>query len=496
MHSIYQTSLSLLTDLYQLTMAYAGWKCGQSQKESVFELFFRTHPFSGGYAVTCGLDDVLSFVQNFRFTDEDLVYIASLTSHDGNLLFEKEFLDYLRDLRLEVDIDAIEEGRVVFAQEPLLRIRGPLAQCQLLETPLLNFINFQSLIATKAARMRFAAGHAPLMEFGLRRAQGIDGALTASRAAYIGGMDSTSNLLAGRVFGIPVRGTHAHSWVMSFDSEREAFFKYAEAMPNNCVFLVDTYDTVEGVKNAIEVGKWLREHGNQLAGIRLDSGDLAYLSIQARKMLDEADFKDVAILASNDLDEHLIASLRQQGAEISAWGVGTHLVTAFDQPALGGVYKLVAIRDQDEWKYSIKISEQVAKTTTPGVHQVRRFFYQGKFEGDMIFNLDQPPAEVEQIIIDPLDYTRRKQFPHDATFEDLLVPVIRSGKVVCSRPPLSEIKRRVQSDLSQLHPTILRLMNPHQYPVGLEQGLHELKSRMILETRGFAPSENSERKKQ
>lgn len=494
LRQIYRTSLSLLTDFYQLTMAYAGWKSGYAAQESVFELFFRNHPFSGSYAISCGLDFVLGFIESFRFNEEDLVYVSSLTGNDGKPLFEKEFISYLRDLRLEVDVDAIEEGRVVFAQEPLIRVSGPLAQCQLLETPILNFINFQTLIATKAARVKSAAGEAPVVEFGLRRAQGVDGALTASRAAYIGGADATSNLLAGKLFGLPVRGTHGHSWVMSFEQEYEAFLKYAEALPNHCVFLVDTYNSLKGVKNAIEVGRLLQQKGKRLAGVRLDSGDLAYLSIEARRMLDEAGFKDAAILASNDLDEYLISNLNQQGAQISLWGVGTQLVTAFDQPALGGVYKLVAIRDHENWKYKLKISEQVAKTTTPGIHQVRRFLHGGMFEGDMIFDLNHPPKVSEQMIVDPLDHTRRKQFSSDAIYEDLLIPVVRAGKVCYRGPKISEIKKSVKKDLDRLHPTILRLVNPHQFPVGLEQELHELKSRMVLEMRGFTSSDGIERK--
>lgn len=481
-----QASLSLLTDFYQLTMAYAGWKSGQAEKESVFELYFRNHPFSGAYAIACGLEDVLRFIEKFQLNDEDLEYVAGLTGNDGQPLFEAGFIGYLRNLKLQVNLDAIEEGRVVFAQEPLLRISGPLAQCQLLETPLLNFINFQTLIATKASRMKHAANGAPVIEFGLRRAQGIDGALTASRAAYIGGADASSNLLAGRIYGVPVRGTHAHSWVMSFDEERDAFLKYAEALPNNCVFLVDTYNTLQGVKHAIEAGRWLRERGKKLAGVRLDSGDLAYLSIEARRLLDEAGFEDADIVASNDLDEYLMANLNQQGARISVWGVGTKLVTAFDQPALGGVYKLVAIQDQGKWKYKMKVSEQVTKTSTPGIHQVRRFFHEGKLEGDMIYNLDQPPLGSEQVIVDPFDYTRRKQFSSQMPYEDLLIPVVRSGRVCYERPTLLEIKKKVEADLERLHPSILRLVNPHPYPVGLEQGLHELKSQMVLEMRGFA----------
>ena len=338
---------ALLTDLYQLTMAYGYWKSGRSELEAAFHLFFRKAPFQSGFTIAAGLATAIDFLKSFHFTDADLQFLATLTGNDNRPLFEPGFLEYLRTLRFCCDVDAIPEGSVVFPNEPLLRIKGPILQCQLLETALLNLLNFQSLIATKAARICLAARGEPVLEFGLRRAQGVDGALAASRAAYIGGCAATSNVLAGKIFGIPVRGTHAHSWVMSFDDEREAFLAYAEAVPNNCVFLVDTYDTLEGVRHAVETGKWLREHGYEMVGIRLDSGDLAWLSIEARKILDEAGFPKAVIIASNNLDEHIIASLKEQGAQINVWGVGTKMITAYDQPALGGVYKLSAIRGKD-----------------------------------------------------------------------------------------------------------------------------------------------------
>ncbi|MDA1229657.1 MAG: nicotinate phosphoribosyltransferase, partial [Planctomycetota bacterium] len=343
-------SLSLLTDLYQLTMAYGYWQQGKAEQQAVFHLFFRSNPFKGGFVIAAGLEPALEFIRPFRFKPDDVAFLATITGNDNQPLFEPAFLEYLGQLELTLDIDAIPEGTVVFPHAPLLRVRGPILQCQLLETALLNIINFQSLIATKAARIVMAAQSDPVLEFGLRRAQGIDGALAASRAAYIGGCAATSNVLAGKRFGIPVKGTHAHSWVMSFDTELESFSAYAEAMPNNCVFLVDTYDTLEGIRNAITVGNRLRDSGHSMVGIRLDSGDLAWLSIEARKLLDAGGFQDAAIVASNDLDERLIASLKQQGATIGVWGVGTKLVTAYDQPALGGVYKLGAMMDAaGEW---------------------------------------------------------------------------------------------------------------------------------------------------
>ena len=380
--SLYRPSLALLTDLYQLTMAYAHWKTGSYRKEAVFHLYFRNNPFGGGFTVACGLARAKEFLQDFHFVEEDLDYLRTLAGPDGSLLFDEGFLDYLRELRLECDIDAVDEGRIVFPSTPLVRVRGPIIAAQLIETPLLNIVNFETLIATKAARISIAAKGDPVMEFGLRRAQGIDGALAASRAAYIGGCGSTSNVLAGRMFGIPVKGTHSHSWVMAFASEMESFEQYAAASPGNCIFLVDTFHSLDGVAHAIEVGRKLRQGGHKLGGIRLDSGDLAYLSIEARRMLDEAGFPEAAIMASNELDENIIASLREQGARVSVWGVGTRLITGHDQAAMGCVYKLSAVRDPGgPWRDRMKLSEQVAKVSNPGIQQVRRFSSGSEFAG-------------------------------------------------------------------------------------------------------------------
>jgi nicotinate phosphoribosyltransferase len=476
--------LALLTDLYQLTMAYGYWKSGRAEHEAVFQLHFRKAPFQSGFTVAAGLGPAIDFIREFKFTEGDTVFLASLRGNDGQPLFNRRFLEYLKKLRLTCDVHAIPEGTVVFPQEPLLRVQGPILQCQLLETALLNFLNFQSLIATKAARVCLAAHEDPVLEFGLRRAQGVAGALAASRAAYIGGCAATSNVLAGKLFGIPVRGTHAHSWVMSFDEEREAFQAYAEAMPNNCIFLVDTYDTLEGVRHAIETGRWLRERGHELAGIRLDSGDLAWLSIQARKLLDAAGFQKAGIIASNDLDEHIIASLKEQGATVSIWGVGTKLVTAYDQPALGGVYKLGAIRDNhNRWNYKVKLSEQTAKISTPGIHQVRRFRANTRYIADAIYDV-KLGAPKSLTIVDPLDLTRRKHIDTKASFEDLLVPVFRGGKLVYQVPPLAEVRQRTRGQLASFHSGVKRLMNPHLYPVGLELGLSNLRTKLILKARG------------
>lgn len=475
---------ALLTDLYQLTMAYGYWKSGRAEREAVFHLFFRKAPFHSGYTIVAGLAAAVAFLEQFRFSEDDLEYLATLSGNNNQPLFERGFLDYLRDLRFTCDLDAIPEGTVVFPQEPLLRIQGPILQCQLLETVLLNMLNFQSLIATKAARICLAAESESVIEFGLRRAQGVDGALAASRAAYIGGCSATSNVLAGKLFGIPVKGTHAHSWVMSFDNELESFHAYAEAMPNNCVFLVDTYDTLEGVRHAVRIGQWLRERGHEMVGIRLDSGDLAWLSIEARRILNEGGFPKAVIVASNDLDETIIASLKQQGAQINVWGVGTKLVTAFDQPALGGVYKLGAICGKDgAWHYKVKLSEQSAKISNPGIQQVRRFRSETEYIGDAIYNTDRPATD-EFTIVDPLDATRRKHIPADATFEDLLTPVFRKGQLVGPQPTLHQIRDRVHEQLALFHSGVKRLLNPHSYPVGLEKCLHDLKTKLVLEARG------------
>lgn len=483
LYRLYRESLSLLTDLYQLTMAYGHWKNGSHTKEAVYHLSFRKNPFNGGYAVACGLSTMVDFINNFRFDDSDREYLSTLKGHDDKPLFEEKFLQYLSNLRLDVDIDAVPDGTIVFAHEPLVRVSGPIIQCQLLETALLTIFNFQTLIATKASRIRESAGDKSILEFGLRRAQGIDGGLTASLAAYIGGCDATSNVLAGKMFGIPVSGTHAHSWIMSFEDELEAFMAYAQAMPNNCVFLVDTYDTIDGVANAIEVAKWLKKTGHQFLGIRLDSGDLAYLSIEARRMLDEAGFNDAAIVASNDLDEHIINSLNVQNAKISVWGVGTKLVTAYDQPALGGVYKLSAVRNHgQDWNYKVKLSEQAIKISNPGIQQVRRFKDEDGYIADMIFNVEDR-LQAESVIVDPLDMTRRKRITSECKFIDLLVPIFENGRQVYKLPTLEKTKSLVTSQLENFHPTYKRILNPHQYPVGLEIGLHEMKTDLILKER-------------
>ncbi|MDH5559547.1 MAG: nicotinate phosphoribosyltransferase [Deltaproteobacteria bacterium] len=477
-------SLTLYTDLYQLTMGYGYWKLGIADKEACFIMTFRSHPFNGGFSICSGLGPVLEILADFSFEPDDIEYLSSLKGSDLQPLFSKEYLSYLGELKLSVDIDAMEEGSVVFPHEPLFRVKGPILQCQILETLLLNFINFHSLISTKAARVSHAAQGEPVIEFGARRAQGIDGGLSASRACFIGGCSSTSNLLAGKIYGIPVRGTQAHSWIMCFDNELESFEKYLDCMPNNAVLLIDTYDSLNGLKNAIAAAKDLKQKGFNLSGVRLDSGDLAYLSIEARKILDEAGFRDTQIVGSNDLDEFIIKSLKEQGAKVVVWGVGTNLVTASGQSSLGGVYKLCAIKEEDQWIPKIKLSEQTIKINNPGIQQVRRFYSQsGEPVSDAIYDELSMPEDNRWGIIDPLDSLRYKNISKYDHFKDLLVPVLRKGAVVYQSPALTQIRQKCLDDLKAFHDSIKRFVFPHNYPAGLEKNLHQKKSDLIKKLR-------------
>lgn len=479
---IYDDSLALLTDLYQLTMAYGYWKEGVSEQQAVFNLFFREAPFEGGYTVACGLSHAIEYLEGLEFRDDDLAFLSEVRGNDGEPVFEEAFLAYLGAMTFDCDVDAVPEGTVVFANEPLVRVRGPVLQAQLVETALLNIVNFQTLIATKAARVCHAAGDEPVLEFGLRRAQGIDGGLSAARAAYIGGCAATSNVLAGKVFGIPVKGTHAHSWVMFFEDELESFRRYADALPNNCVFLVDTYDTLEGVRNAVTVGRELRERGFEMVGIRLDSGDLAYLSIEARKILDENGFPGAKIVASNSLDETVIDSLHRQGAQIAIWGVGTKLATAYDDAALGGVYKLSAVEVDGEWEYRLKLSEQAIKINNPGIQQIRRYDDGMNYRGDQIWDEGLGVSRTPEIV-DAVDATRRRAFSTDWDYEDLLQPIFRDGEVVYSVPSIEASRSRCRQELARFHKSIKRFLNPHEYPVGLDPKLHEVRTELIQAAR-------------
>lgn len=476
-------SLTLLTDLYELTMAYGYWKHKMVEHEAIFHLFYRRPPFQGGYAVAAGLASVIEYVRNWTFDASDLAYLATLRNPEGSLLFEEAFLRYLEGIQLSCDIDAMVEGEIVFPLEPLVRVRGPLVQAQILETALLTLINFPTLIATKASRMCYAAGQDPVIEFGLRRAQGIDGGMTASRAAFLGGCESTSNTLAGKWLGIPVRGTHAHSWVMAFDSELESFLAYADAMPHNCIFLVDTYDTLQGVKHAIEVGHQLRERGYPLLGVRLDSGDLTTLSRQARQMLDQAGFEETKIYATNELSEELIVQMKQQGAAVTVWGVGTHLVTGQTQPALDGVYKLAAIRapGEQEWKYKLKFSEKLSKVSDPGSLQVRRFHTPDRgYVADAIYDALMLPPQ-QWVIIDAHHGER-----HIATTwgaRDLLIPIFSQGQQVYTPPPLTQSRSECLAHLQRFAPTLRTLSAPQPYLVGMERELYRRKQHVMQNIR-------------
>jgi nicotinate phosphoribosyltransferase len=481
---LYKPPLGLLTDLYQLTMAFAAFKAGLADRQAEFHLTFRKNPFEGGFTLVCGLAAAAEYLEQHRFSEDDLAYLKSLHGRRGPL-FDDSFLEWLRDLHVLLDVDAMQEGTVAFPHEPILRVRGPAVAAMLVETPLLTLLNFETLVATKAARVCLAAQGRPVVEFGLRRAQGPDGGVSAARAAYVGGCEATSNLLAGKLFGIPVRGTHAHSWVMLHDDERSAFRDYAAAMPDDCIFLVDTYDSLAGVGNAIEEGRALRAAGHELLGIRLDSGDLAWLSQEARKRLDAAGFSSVRIFASNDLDEHVINSLlKEQAARIDAFGVGTSLVAARPDAALGGVYKLSAVREGESWTPRLKLSEQQAKITTPGVIAVRRYRGSAGMLGDLLY--DEELGISEATLVDPTDPTRRKSMPKNATHEELLLPVFRAGRRVYQMPPLEEVRRRAMANVAALDPAIVRFVNPHLYPVGLEPRLHDRRMRLIFEARTHA----------
>lgn len=445
-------SLALLTDLYQLTMAEAYWKLGRHNKIAAFDLFYRENPFQGGYAICSGLENVVNFINHYGFKSEELEYLDSLKTVNSEPLFVPEFLDYLAELKLTLDVNAMIEGTVVFPQEPLVQVIGPLLQCQLLESTLLNLINFPTLIATKASRVCFAAHKDPVVEFGLRRAQGVDGALTATRSAFVGGVHATSNVLAGYQYGIPIRGTHAHSWIMAFDNEYEAFKNYAEAFPNNSLFLVDTYSTVEGVRNAIKVGQELKTLGYPFIGIRLDSGDLCSLSISARTLLDEAGFKDAIIMASGDLDEYEIQRLKHLGCKINIWGVGTRLVTGYDQSALGGVYKLVAIQNEKgQWQNKAKKSDDIKKNTLPGILNVKRFEQEGVFVKDILFDVNAKEVNAKNEV--------------SILSETLLKPIFRKGELLYKLPTLNEIQQYSKMQLKKL-PEEYRRLNPKSiYPV-------------------------------
>lgn len=472
--------LTLLTDFYELTMMQGYYE--EKQNETViFDVFFRQNPCGNGYSVCAGLDQVIDYVKNLNFTYEDVDYLRSLH------IFSEDFLHYLSGFHFSGDIYAIPEGTVVFPKEPLLKVIAPIMEAQLVETAILNIINHQSLIATKTSRIVFAANGDGIMEFGLRRAQGPDAGLYGARAAMIGGCVGTSNVLAGQLFDVPVMGTHAHSWIMSFKDEYTAFKNYAKMYPDNCTLLVDTYDTLKsGVPNAIRVFREFKESGHPLKkyGIRLDSGDLAYLSKEARKMLDAAGFEDATICASNDLDEFLLHDLKMQKAAINSWGVGTNLITSKDCPSFGGVYKLAAIQNQDgEFVPKIKISENTEKITNPGNKTIYRIYDKetGKIKADLIcFAGETYDTNEDLLLFDPIETWKKTRLPGGSyTMREILVPVFKNGECVYQSPSVMEIAAYCKEEKDTLWDETKRLFYPHRIHVDLSQKLYDVKKSLL-----------------
>ena len=477
---MFSSNLTMMTDLYELTMMQ-GYFLNGNNDTVVFDMFYRTNPSGSAYAITCGLGQVIDYVKNLSFSYDDIDYLRSLH------IFREDFLSYLAGFHFSGDIYAIPEGTVVFPKEPLIKVIAPIMEAQLVETAILNIVNHQSLIATKASRVDYAAGGG-VMEFGLRRAQGPDAGTLGARAAVIGGCTGTSNVLAGELFGIPVQGTHAHSWIMSFPDEYTAFKTYADMYPDACILLVDTYDTLKsGVPNAIRVFEEMRARDihPKLYGIRLDSGDLAYLSKKARAMLDEAGFTDAVISASSDLDEYLIDSLRTQGAAITSWGVGTNLITSADNPAFGGVYKLAAIKKADETEFTakIKISENPEKITNPGNKTIFRIYDNEtkKIKADLICLVGEHYDISEDLkIFDPISTWKKSTIPGGTYhMRELLVPVFLNGQCVYESPDTMSIKAVCQQELDTLWDENRRLMNPQTVYVDLSQPLFDLKRRLL-----------------
>ncbi len=470
-------NLTLMTDLYELTMMQGYFKHKDRNETVIFDAFFRSNPMDSGYSICAGLDQVIDYVKNLKFEEQDITYLRSLG------IFEEDFLAYLKTFRFSGDIYAITEGSVMFPREPMIKVIAPIMEAQLVETAILNIINHQSLIATKASRVCYAAKGDGIMEFGLRRAQGPDAGTYGARAAMIGGCIGTSNVLTGQLFDVPVKGTHAHSWIMSFPDEYTAFKTYANMYPSACILLVDTYDTLKsGVPNAIKVFKEMKAEGIPLTfyGIRLDSGDLAYLSKKARKMLDDAGFTDAVISASNDLDEFLIDSLKTQGAAITSWGVGTHLITSKDWPSFGGVYKLAAVKDKNgTFIPKIKLSENSEKITNPGNKTIYRIYEKetGKIKADLICLVDETFSEDKPLLLfDPAEpWKKTKMELGTFTIREMMVPVFKNGECVYQSPKVMDIRAYCQRELSTLWDETRRLVNPHKVYVDLSAKLYDIK---------------------
>lgn len=474
-------NLTLLTDLYEITMMQAYFKNNNKNKMAIFDVFYRKNPMDGGYAISAGLEQVIEYINNLHFTEDDINYLASLK------IFEDDFLGYLKNFKFTGDIYAIPEGSVIFPREPMLKVIAPIMEAQFIETAILNILNHQSLIATKAARICYAAEGDGIMEFGLRRAQGPDAGIYGARAAVIGGCAGTSNVLTGQMFDVPVMGTHAHSWIMSFDDEYTAFYTYAKLYPMACTLLVDTYDTLNsGVPNAIKVFKQMKKEGIELKnyGIRLDSGDLAYLSKKARKMLDDAGFKDVTITASNDLDEFLIASLKMQGAEITNWGVGTNLITSKDCPSFGGVYKLAAImEDGENFTPKIKLSDNSEKITNPGNKKIYRIYEKenNKIKADLICLENETFTENEDMhLFDPHEPWKKTVLKAGTfTLKEMLVKVFDKGQCVYHSDSVMKLRDFAISEMETLWEETKRFENPHQVYVDLSQKLYDIKISLL-----------------
>ncbi|MCR5268096.1 MAG: nicotinate phosphoribosyltransferase [Lachnospiraceae bacterium] len=480
---MYYENLTLLTDLYELTMMQGYFKNQNRNQTVIFDMFYRTNPLESGYAIAAGLQQLIEYIEDLHFEARDIEYLRSLH------IFEDEFLDYLKDFRFSGNIYSIPEGTVIFPREPIVKVIAPIMEAQLVETAILNIINHQSLIATKTARVCYAARGDGIMEFGLRRAQGPDAGIYGARAAMIGGCIGTSNVLAGQMFDVPVKGTHAHSWIMSFPDEYTAFKAYADIYPSACILLVDTYDTLKsGIPNAIRVFTEMREAGIPLTfyGIRMDSGDLAYLSKKVRKMLDDAGFPDAIISASNDLDEFLIDSLKAQGATITSWGVGTNLITSKDWPAFGGVYKLAAIMGEDgKFIPKIKLSENTEKVTNPGNKKIYRIYEKetGKIKADLICLEDEVFTEDKTIMLfDPAEpWKKITLHPGEFTLRELMIPVFENGKCVYESPKVMEIRDYCKSELDTLWEETRRLVNPHNVYVDLSPRLYDIKISLLDE---------------
>ncbi|MFQ6979569.1 MAG: nicotinate phosphoribosyltransferase [Clostridioides difficile] len=468
-------NLTLLTDLYQLTMLNGYFEKNIHEDIVVFDMFFRKNACDGGYTIVCGIDQVVEYIDNLHFSDEDLEYLKNLN------LFSDKFLKFLKEFKFTGDIYAVEEGTIMFPNEPLITVKAPLYQAQLIETALLTIVNFQSLIATKASRVCFAAQGDPVFEFGLRRAQGPDAGIYGARAAVVGGCAGTANVLAGKMFDIPIIGTQAHSWVQKFDNELEAFQAYADVYPDKCLLLVDTYDVLNsGVPNAIKVFKNISEKGYKPMGIRLDSGDLAYLSKEAKKQLDNAGFSDISITASNDLDEYTITSLKAEGATINSWGVGTKLITSFDSPSLGGVYKLAASCEKGVLEPKIKISENPEKINNPGYKKVIRIYNEdNKAEADLIMLHDEVIDESKPLEIFHPTYTWKTKVFTNYKVKELLKPLYIKGRCKYNKKAVLEIKNHVQYELSTIWEQYKRLSKPHIYKVDLSRNIWYLKTQMI-----------------